>query len=419
MRILFLTNFYPPHDIGGYEQWCQAVVEGLIAREHHVQVLTSEWRRSGVQNADEAHVSRTLHQQANLEHYSAAAFLFVRWLRERENLITIKRMLKEFRPDVVFIWGMWNLGRDLAAWVESRTECKTVYYISDLWPLDPDMHLAYWSQEAPRSILRLPWQVASRLALRCLRTHQERVSLQFRYAVTVSDAVRTALLSAGLPFSAATVIHGGCQPELFLPRPSQANRRLGQLSLVYVGALANHKGVETLLQAMALLAGERRDENISLALAGSGHPDYVSRLRAFVTANGLDENVTFLGRLEHVAVPGLLAQHDALVFPSEWLEPFARTPLEAMLAGLPVITTLTGGTRELVESECNALAFEAGDGEALAFQIRRLAWDPVLAQRLADAGRASVLARFTLNRMIAGIDAYLRSVVSPGGVMAA
>ena len=43
MRILFLSNFYPPHAIGGYEQWCQEVADRLQARGHVVTVLTSRY----------------------------------------------------------------------------------------------------------------------------------------------------------------------------------------------------------------------------------------------------------------------------------------------------------------------------------------------------------------------------------------
>jgi hypothetical protein len=44
MRILVLTNFYPPHYVGGYELGCRDVVEGLRARGHQVAVLTSTYK---------------------------------------------------------------------------------------------------------------------------------------------------------------------------------------------------------------------------------------------------------------------------------------------------------------------------------------------------------------------------------------
>ena len=43
MRLLFLSNFYPPHQLGGYEELCAEVAQGLRARGHTVAVLTSGW----------------------------------------------------------------------------------------------------------------------------------------------------------------------------------------------------------------------------------------------------------------------------------------------------------------------------------------------------------------------------------------
>ena len=63
-------------------------------------------------------------------------------------------------------------------------------------------------------------------------------------------------------------------------------------------------------------------------------------------------------------------QHDALLFTSEWEEPFALTPLEAMACGLPVIGTTTGGSKELFRCGSNALTYTAGNHHELAAQHR-------------------------------------------------
>jgi glycogen synthase len=52
MRVLVLSNFYPPHFIGGYELGCRDVVEGLKARGHDVRVLTSTYKSAGRRKAE-------------------------------------------------------------------------------------------------------------------------------------------------------------------------------------------------------------------------------------------------------------------------------------------------------------------------------------------------------------------------------
>jgi glycosyltransferase involved in cell wall biosynthesis len=86
--------------------------------------------------------------------------------------------------------------------------------------------------------------------------------------------------------------------------------------------------------------------------------------------------------------------------------------MEAMACGVPVIATNTGGTPELVRHMENGLLIEAGDHVELARHIRMLALDPVLAQRLADAGRETVVSHFTMTRMLDEMEAFLEDVVA-------
>lgn len=73
MRILFLSNFYPPHDYGGYEQWCHEVATGLQERGHIVAVLTSRYRVAAVPDADEPQAME-LHLETDLD------FFITRWI---------------------------------------------------------------------------------------------------------------------------------------------------------------------------------------------------------------------------------------------------------------------------------------------------------------------------------------------------
>ena len=69
MRILFISNFYPPYELGGYEQWCQEVATRLRQHGYEVKVLTS---RYGIQSDSEEfspHVVRTLYLQADIDYY--------------------------------------------------------------------------------------------------------------------------------------------------------------------------------------------------------------------------------------------------------------------------------------------------------------------------------------------------------------
>src|SRR5262249_61399157 len=107
-------------------------------------------------------------------------------------------------------------------------------------------------------------------------------------------------------------------------------------------------------------------------------------------AAAADLPAPFRGGLEHGDVLREYAQHDVLVFPSIWDEPFAIVPLEAAAMGLAVVATTAGGTPEAFAHGRTALLVPPGDPAALAGAVLALAGDPALFTRLSAAGREHV-----------------------------
>jgi hypothetical protein len=63
MRILFLSNFYPPAGNGGYEKWCQEVAQGLRLAGHEVRVLTSRARLERLAGREPDWIARSLYME--------------------------------------------------------------------------------------------------------------------------------------------------------------------------------------------------------------------------------------------------------------------------------------------------------------------------------------------------------------------
>jgi glycosyltransferase involved in cell wall biosynthesis len=103
-------------------------------------------------------------------------------------------------------------------------------------------------------------------------------------------------------------------------------------------------------------------------------------------------------------------EHDGLVFPSSWEEPFGLTHLEAMASGIPVLSTTNGGQGEFLRDGDNCLTFEPEDAVGLASRIGQLQSSPDLARRLARAGRRTVERSFSLEGYIQRIQSFLQGV---------
>ncbi len=413
MRILFLTNFYLIHGSGGEEESCRQVVEGLKQRGHTALVLTSMHGSNNLPVEVDG-VYRSLYLEMDLVPLRHSITFFTRRkAREKHNLQVFERVLEQFAPDIIFVWGMWNLPDSLPAFAEARYPHKVVYRFATYWPTLPSQHEVYWRVPGRNWYSRLPKQVLGHLALSMLTRDAQKPPLTFRHAICVSAACRDILVKAGIPISSARIIYTGLDSKKFLNgKPYQQGYDGLSLNLLYAGRLVSDKGIETAIKAMTKLVFDKgqRDLNVRLSLAGFGSTEYEHYLRRLVNQAGLTDHVSFLGWVPPEEMPDLLQKFDVLLVPSIWPEPFARMVLEGMISGLVVVATPTGGTLEILKDGKNGLSFAPDDAEDLAQKIIYLANDSDLRRRLALAGQQTVAERFTVTKMLDEIENYLQEI---------
>jgi len=201
-------------------------------------------------------------------------------------------------------------------------------------------------------------------------------------AIAVSQAIATSLDDVlGWPPHKIEVIRNGIDLVRFQQPPDPELRRAlaaGSHDVVVAttARLDPQKGLDVLLRAIRAVDGAR------FVIAGTG-PER-ARLESQAVALGVQERVQFLGYRDDV--PALLAASDAFVLPSL----FEGTPLallEAMAAGMPVVSSAIPGTDEVVSDGETGLLVRAGDADALADALRRIVAEPELRARLGAAAR--------------------------------
>ena len=413
MRVLFLTNFYMVHGAGGEEQSCQQVVEGLKQRGHTTLVLTSMHGTNNVP-VEEDGVYRSLYLEVDRVPWRHSITFFTkRKTREKHNLQCFEHVLEQFKPDVVFIWGMYNLPRSLPVLAEARYPDNVAYRFATYWPTLPSAHEFYWRAPGRKWYSRISKKILGRFALAMLANEVREYPLTFKHAISVSAASRNILVEAGVPVPNARIIYTGLDINKYLNgEQPQRGHDERSLNLLYAGRLASDKGIDTAIEAMTKLVFGQGRREISLSLAGSGSPEYENHLRFLVNQAGLSDYVSFLGWVEPAEMPGLLRKFDVLLLPSIWPEPFARVLLEGMISGLVVVATPTGGTPEIVLDGENGLLFTPGNSEDLAQKVGRLVDDPELRRNLAKAGQQTIMERFTVTKMMDDMESFLRDVAS-------
>lgn len=169
-----------------------------------------------------------------------------------------------------------------------------------------------------------------------------------------------------------------------------ALRLEGKRVIAFTGRLVPHKGVDVILEALALLP-----EDVVLLVIGAGPrlPSLVGHARRL----GVERRVRFCPAVSDDDLPRYLALASVFVFPSQnRLEGFGLVVAEAMAAGLPVVIADMPGVREVIDPGSEGLLAEPLLAPDLAEKAGRLLDDPALAATMGAAGRRRAEARYGL-----------------------
>ena len=184
--------------------------------------------------------------------------------------------------------------------------------------------------------------------------------------------------------------------------------RLTRTRLLFVGRLMPEKGIFDVLEALALWGDESA---YHLQIAGSGPAEDAVRRR--VAQLGLGERVMLCGYLGPAGLAQAYEEADIFVLPTYYAEGFPTVILEAMYAGLPVVTTPLRGAVDRLEDGVNALFVPPRHPDALSRALQRLAGDPDLRARMSRSNRLKV-EEFAPDRVAPRYLEILQSVVGSG-----
>lgn len=389
MRILIISNLYPPHFLGGYELLCREAVNWLAGKGHEIIVLTSTHGVEQVKAGTEQGVQ--VYRKLRLEVPFDQSYSFHplrRWRTGRFNAACTAETVRRFQPDVVYLWSLLRL-------TVSPAEAAARMRIPLVWSFNDANILAYRDRPSSGS---LPSH-ARRFLCRFLLPGSSLDGLSFGHATVISESLREDLRGGGLPVGSVKTIYQGIHPEDF-PLRQGAGTISDPMRVCYAGQLHEYKGVHTAIEAVSRFAGRHGRDSIRLIVAGDGPEDYVARLKA-ASAN---LQVDFLGRLPASRMPEVYRKNDVFLFPSTWREPFGLTHLEAMASGLAVISTMNGGQGEFLVDGENCLAFPPNNAGALHAALERLRGDAALVSRLVKNGRELVEKEFAIERYLDDLE---------------
>jgi len=378
-RILMITNLFPPQELGGYGRKMWEFARGLRARGHEVRVLAADQpalaKAPTPEEAEmESVVSRTLPLLGEWQGGVAIPLPDRQEVHTRARAIgaSIAAALRDFGPEAVFLGNMDFL-EFLPVEAALGEGLPVLHALGNARP-------GYGVARQPRSA---------------------------RYWIgACSDWTGRGLREAGYAPGRIETLYPGARVDrffrFFLPDT-------GRLRICFASLVLAFKGAHILVEALVRL--HRAGVDFTAEIAGDA-PDakFLAQLRESVRAAGLEHKVNFTGFLDRTALAALFARNNVLVFPTLTPEPFGISHVEAMAAGLVVISSGTGGAGEIVRHNIDGLLSEAGRGDELARQLYSLIQDPALMVRLQRAGQARAMA-FAVEHSVVKIEGWFEELL--------
>ncbi len=406
MRILLLSNLYPPHVLGGAEIVARDYAVQLATLGHEVTVLTSFYGLSKPEQ--DGHILRTLH-------YTPAAHVdrgrplwqqlgllsdYYRYFHHPASVRELRRVIAETRPDVLYIWEITGLGMNSLLHALHDIHIPVVFHLESYW--------LQYALTAETGQTRLRTKQLKKLLIGNVP------ALHYTSIIAASEAVKQEYTAAGCDPNRIEVIYNGIDARfLDTPRSSSETDGSDEIRLIYVGRLCDEKGVHIILKALDMLVNEQGRRNFHLDIFGEGDEAYVKELHAFLNEKRLSERVTFHGKVPQEQLIRAYDRATIMLIPSIWKEPFGLVVAEGMARGLPVITSNLGGPAEIVTHGVDGLLTEPGDVQAVAAAIAQLADDSALRVRLTHAARATVQERFMIEKNARRVEAHLQRAIQP------
>lgn len=417
MRILAISNYYPPFGIGSYELQCLQVSHQLTRRGHNVRILTS---KGGGHEPVGLHQSTRVVRDLELfpESNSEPATFNRLYRRVKGNQKVLQEKISTFLPDVIMLWGMEGLPLAVPLTAE-RSGIPCVYALYDHWlgqACEKDPWWKYWNEEdaIDPPIIR---NILKRLRLEDAIHNQAPCggleALQLENVYFCSDSLKNETTrSCKVPFDRAMVIPCGIKADDIRPKP--AGSALGK-RLLYVARLSEEKDPMTAIRAVEELRRQGED-GYSLDIYGKGTPEFEAALHDYVRRYQISGTVSFRPMAEE-QVRNAIPTYDMLLFTSKYPEPFPLVHLKAMAARIPVISTLEGGTGELVRDGINGFAFETSNHYDLAAKIKYVSENPGLTEKVVETAYQDVVQRYSMERVTSRVESLLHRAAHTEGVV--
>jgi len=373
MRILTITNYYPPHFIGGYEIACKETMDFLIAQGHDVVVVTSDYQKN---NERENNIHRDMH----LVDYKNSSFI-EKTKGEYANYKIVKNAIEKVQPDLVYFWSLRGLGLSVIKAANEKSIPK-VFEIGDFW--------MYGYKQQKQGLKQ---KIKSFIPI----LKDENITIS--PAICVSTWVANEMKNTYKTEQTYT-----CPNAIKIPEKNIVNNAV--MKFIFAGRIDEEKGLDLAIMALKKLAFNYPSSSFIFEIYGDGDTKYIEKCK--LLAKPISEMVHFKGKVD--SRDTIYEDASVLLMPTRMREPFGLVIIEAMAHCVAVIATNAYGPSEIIDHEKNGLLFEPSNIDDLFLQIEKVYFKRKTLIELQNNGYEHVSNKYSVENIKPKIEVYLQNI---------
>jgi len=417
MKILAISNFFPPYHAGGYGLLCYRLVSGLQQRGHEVTVLTTDPRDFAQTDAGAQHSNAftgDVVRRLRLIPGTAPAEIVRRTLHNHR----VVRQVLRSRFDLVYGFSMDEIGFDVYQTALTRG-IPGITVVGDTWLAQAWRNLPVYDPWTgllhPRKhgIARASAAATLRAVGSAAGAFTASQPATYCTSQSISRFLHDDLVDSGAPVSDRCTVVPIPLPEEYFDvtgRPvGHSGVRAKELRALFVGRMELLKGPDTAIQALA--EAVRGGANVTLTLTGlrARAGEVGQQLEALVRELGVACRIRWEEAPDTASLIRVYQNHDVFLFPSRIIEGFGMVNAEAMACGLPVLGTAIGGSAELMLDGETGFRYAPGDHLELGRRLVQLAGDRALLERL-SSGALQAVQRFEYGTVLNQVEELIEVV---------
>lgn len=344
MKILVLTNYFPPYYIGGYELACFDTVKFLQNAGHDVYVLTGEY-------VEESSKFERVYRKLKYIDYQNPSYMNKHEV-EQFNFDTTNEVIQKVKPDLVYIWSL-RLVSLSPVWAIEKLNIKKVFEIGDFWM---------------KGFLSNSFMSKLKRTTKQLLPNFKAVDVKIDPIISVSKWMINEMKDLY-----------GSKDVFFVPNGTKVSKEKVQkdekkMKYMFCGRVDKTKGLDLAIKALSNLK-DRKFRDFEFHVYGDGDKEYIHKCKNLVAALDLKENVFFHGKVDNLEEA--YRKNHVLLMPTRMREPFGLVLIEAMNYGVVNIATNDYGPSEIIDDEKDGLLFTPNSVDDLTFKILLIhnSWD--------------------------------------------